>query len=653
MALHIPRTPQEARHARYREERGEYQRISRGIYVDIKDDPDEIIRANPLFIAANLYPDFRLVGESAICRGANDTGEIFISARSKIRYRQLGPLSVIRKQEFASEFEQVSIPENERTVRVRVSKPELAVLEFLDGFGSGNTDVLRVGAERLDRIHGSREKTIKALLDEAALMGRHDLQEKIEKTLTQKELAAMTENFFVFWYNSVIGKLGFDGTRYYWEGRDGWVIPFQHNGRSLPPFLANLREEGMLKRVRNESDIEALRRGGRFLSNISIAAPGSAVAQRQPDIIQERLKDNIADSVHGYVFTGKFDVSLAGLVGSLEEGDSCVGEVARMMEEHNLPTISGAQFKAAVFLKPSGELAAAGIDNNPFSHILKLSPANDRHFGFNEYVCMKASEAAGVTIAEVAMVDLPAFAGQKQTGLLVERYDVADRDHPEQRYFQIDCCAQLGLTPEQKAEGSWETIAELLDKETTDPVSEKEQLFIRAVSSWLIGDSDAHLKNFSILRINKHDGLGQNTSAFTKAVMAPAYDITSSINFVPSPHFCLSLNGKHRDLTKQDFQAFGSYCGLNRTDVQKVMENAAHGCARFIMNIAGRPELAPEQKMFIDRLQGTVVKRMNDLKIELPNVEPVEATLEIATVERIEGISPNDQLAMSPQSNLL
>lgn len=621
MTLFIPRNPQETRSASYREEKGELKRLARRIYADAQTDPVEAVRENPLYLAANLYPKFRLVGESAILRGLTPMNELLVSATSKTRSRDIDPITVIRKLQFSDEFEQISVSENGQPVRVRVSPPELAIIEALDGFGSGDPDVLRIGVERLDRIHGNREAAIKAVQEEAERTGKTDLNQKIEQYLAKKELTPMTENFLVLWYNSVIGKLGFDGARYYWEGRDGWVVPFQHNGRSLPPFLANLREEGVLKQIRNRSDIEVLRNGGRFLSNISISPEGGLAGLREPDMITERIENNVRRTASGLFFSGGFDITLQGLVGSLKDGDTCVGEVARMIEEDNLPTISGAQYKAAVFLNKAGELAAAGINGNPFSHILKLAPANDRHFGFNEYVCMKATQAAGVTIADVAMVNLPAFADQKQTGLLVERYDVADSDVHTDRYFQIDCCAQLGLSPDQKGEGTWEAIADMLDKEVSDPDRDKRQLFIRAVTSWLLGDSDAHLKNFSILRLNTDDGFGPNSQAFTKTILAPAYDITSSVNYAPNPHFCLTLNGKHRDLKKSDFRSFGAHCGFNRAESDFTMENAAVRCSQFVQMVAANSDLDPEHRMFIERLQKHMFQRMSELKLGAPKVE--------------------------------
>jgi serine/threonine-protein kinase HipA len=174
-------------------------------------------------------------------------------------------------------------------------------------------------------------------------------------------------------------------------------------------------------------------------------------------------------------------------------------------------SLAGAQSKIAV--ARLGDAYALPIDNAPSTHILKPSSPHFAGLVENEYFCMKLAAAVGLTVAEVRV-------GQagSTSYLEVDRYD--RRLHPDggvDRLHQEDFCQALGIAPEFKyqAEGGpgFKRCFELVRTVSSAPALDLLLLFDAAVFNFLIGNGDAHGKNFSLL----YGGSGVR--------LAPLYDL--------------------------------------------------------------------------------------------------------------------------------
>jgi serine/threonine-protein kinase HipA len=174
-------------------------------------------------------------------------------------------------------------------------------------------------------------------------------------------------------------------------------------------------------------------------------------------------------------------------------------------------SLAGAQSKIAV--ARLGDAYALPIDNAPSTHILKPSSPHFAGLVENEYFCMKLAAAVGLTVAEVRV-------GQAGSTSYLEgdRYD--RRLHPDggvDRLHQEDFCQALGIAPEFKyqVEGGpgFKRCFELVRAVSSAPALDLLLLFDAAVFNFLIGNGDAHGKNFSLL----YGGSGVR--------LAPLYDL--------------------------------------------------------------------------------------------------------------------------------
>ena len=88
------------------------------------------------------------------------------------------------------------------------------------------------------------------------------------------------------------------------------------------------------------------------------------------------------------------------------------------------------------------------------------------------------------------------------------------------------------------------------------------EIFIRLVFSFVVGNSDMHLKNFSLIENNG------------KYVLSKAYDLLPVNIILPEDkeEFALTLNGKKTNIRKQDFVIFAKECGISEIAARKMIQ---------------------------------------------------------------------------------
>ena len=179
-------------------------------------------------------------------------------------------------------------------------------------------------------------------------------------------------------------------------------------------------------------------------------------------------------------------------------------------------SLAGAQSKLAVGYKDGRvQLIKGGA---PTTHILKpqIEASQVKDSVFNEFFCMKLAKRMGIDVPDAMLHfvdDTPYY--------LVERYDrVKDAHGNIKRIHQEDFCQALGVAPEMKYEReggpSITACLDVIAAHMTKPAADQIKLLNMVIFNVLIGNADAHGKNFSLLY--KGD----------KPELAPAYDLLST-----------------------------------------------------------------------------------------------------------------------------
>ena len=208
-------------------------------------------------------------------------------------------------------------------------------------------------------------------------------------------------------------------------------------------------------------------------------------------------------------------------------------------------SLAGSQSKVPVVLV-EGEVALPS-PGQPTTHILKPAIARFPGTTENEAFVMRLAAAIGLDVACVE----PRVV-RDRTFLLVARYDRSkDADGHVRRIHQEDFCQALGINPERKYAGEGgPTLKDgfaLLRQVALRPAVEVLKLLAAAIFNLIVGNADAHGKNFAIL----YDEGGPR--------LAPLYDLLATVAYPElSPRLAMKI-GRRSTLAEMDARGWEAF----------------------------------------------------------------------------------------------
>lgn len=172
-----------------------------------------------------------------------------------------------------------------------------------------------------------------------------------------------------------------------------------------------------------------------------------------------------------------------------------------------------------------------------------------------ESVTMHMAATCGIPIVPHSLVKL-----QDQTLCYITKR--VDRIRKGKLHMEDMCQLSERLT-EDKYKGSHEQVAKLILKYSASPLLDVTNFYEQVVFSFLTGNADMHLKNFSLL---EKEGLGFS--------LCPAYDLvpTALVNPADTEELALTLNAKKRKLKYNDFLMAFENGGLSKKVLDKTLE---------------------------------------------------------------------------------
>ncbi len=267
--------------------------------------------------------------------------------------------------------------------------------------------------------------------------------------------------------------------------------------------------------------------GGDVAGALAFLPPGDAPAEPPADAAPPAPLD---------------DAGLAALLVRLPLVPMLAGEgIARL-------SLAGAQSKLPVLL--AGGRVALPRDGVPSTHLIKPEPERFPGLAANEAFCLALARAVGL---DAAQAERRVVAGAGAAFLLVTRYDrMTDAQGRTQRLHQEDFAQALGVPSNRKyaSEGGpvFRDAFALVRRATTRPAREVLKLADAALFNLIIGNADAHAKNFSLLR---RDG--------GEVVLAPLYDLVATLAW-PSLSARLAMKfGGAATLEEVDAEAFARF----------------------------------------------------------------------------------------------
>lgn len=259
-------------------------------------------------------------------------------------------------------------------------------------------------------------------------------------------------------------------------------------------------------------------------------------------------------------------------------------------------TVPGVQKKMSLHLDNSGATPRLTLVNYPTGYILKPQTKEYPCLPEAEYLVMQMAEKAKIKTVPHALIRIKAQ--DNALAYITKRIDRRDG----KMLAMEDFCQLDGRLTEDKYKGSYERCAKIIRKYSSRAGLDITELFIRVVFSYIVGNSDMHLKNFSLIETDENSG---------SYILSDAYDMlpVNSVNPADTEQTALTLNGKKRNLHRNDFLKFADACQIDRAVAGKIIDRLKGYESEFIRETE-QSYLNDELK---DNLNSLITQRINDL----------------------------------------
>lgn len=228
--------------------------------------------------------------------------------------------------------------------------------------------------------------------------------------------------------------------------------------------------------------------------------------------------------------------------------------------------MSGVQKKLLAF-HDGKTFRPASHPDDPATHIAKFNHPDEPTLVQNEALSLAlARELLGED--EITRASPGVLAGIDGLALLVERFDRAENERLRLEDFAQILARPRGREFDGKYGSSYEEAASVIDRHSVRPRIDLERYFRLVLFNLVLGNADAHLKNFSLLE--RPEGLR----------LSPAYDLLNTLLYPFSAETALELGGRKRSidsLERRDFETFGAEIGLPHRAVALAIDRLGAG----------------------------------------------------------------------------
>lgn len=233
-------------------------------------------------------------------------------------------------------------------------------------------------------------------------------------------------------------------------------------------------------------------------------------------------------------------------------------------------TVPGVQKKLSLHLFSEESKPRLTLVNYPTGYILKPQVSEFEALPEAEHLVMCMADTVGISTVPHALI-----MGNGSLAYITKRVDRVFKKNNMQMLAMEDFC-QLDLRLTQdKYKGSYERCAKIIDRYSSRSGLDMTELYLRLLFSFLVGNSDMHLKNFSLIETEEGSG---------KYVLSPAYDLLPVNVIMPEDkeQFALAMNGKKMNIRRKDFLVFADECGIPHSSAERMIAMLVSKKEKFI-----------------------------------------------------------------------
>lgn len=257
-------------------------------------------------------------------------------------------------------------------------------------------------------------------------------------------------------------------------------------------------------------------------------------------------------------------------------------------------TVAGVQKKLSLHLSEDAETRLTVV-GYPAGFILKPQTEEFFHLPEMEWTVMHLAKKAGIKTVPHALVRL-----SEGYAYITKRIDRIITRAKTELFSMEDFCQLSERLTEEKYKSSYERCAKVIMTHSSKVGLDLAELFYRLVFCFVTGNSDMHLKNFSLI---------ETVPKSRKFVLSAAYDLLPVKIAMPedSEDFALTMNGKKSNIKKIDFMTFASSCKIPEKAAEKMIKKIISLKDEFILFI-NKSYLSDDEKKDLIAL---ISERMN------------------------------------------
>lgn len=262
-------------------------------------------------------------------------------------------------------------------------------------------------------------------------------------------------------------------------------------------------------------------------------------------------------------------------------------------------TVPGVQKKLSLHLS-SDTSARLTIVDYPTGFILKPQTDDFENMPEFEDLAMRLAELMGIKTVPHALIRV-----NNEYAYITKRIDRDIFQNEIKLYAMEDFCQLSNRLTQDKYKGSYENCGRIVKKYSATPGLDLSELFLRIIGSFVMGNSDMHLKNFS---------LKETESGSREFQLSKAYDMLPVNVIMPEDkeQFALTINGKKRNIHRKEFKLLAESYGIPEKAAEHMITKI---CAlkEKMLQMVDNSYLTQEQK---EKVRELITERVDILHLK-------------------------------------
>lgn len=275
-----------------------------------------------------------------------------------------------------------------------------------------------------------------------------------------------------------------------------------------------------------------------------------------------------------------------------EEGASLA---ANLVIQSHL-SLTGASGKIGLYYDDKKKKWYQPVGSAPSNYIVKQSHVRLSNIVVNEQLCLLTAKKLGIDVPESFVVQIEKNKTEDADILFAtKRFDRVVTDDSRKvkdlpvpyRLHQEDFAQALGINSSQKYEKNGEhylkQMFNIIRSYSANPIEDQFKLWRITVFNFLIGNTDNHIKNYSLLY----------SKDLRTVRLAPCYDVVATRVYKNDINeMSLSINGKLNmdEVTRADFELEAKSCRLGTKPAMKIFDEVQNGLLEALKKSAGELE---------------------------------------------------------------